>query len=158
MVFNAEFCALRIPAKTLDQELTRRNPAVQALAYNYLDRYVASKTPQFKDQVKGLVKHFLSSGQADQQQISEALVIHPRSLQRKLESENTNFKAIVDEVRKEQFLELINLPKPPSLQQIAYILDYSEVSVLTRSCKRWFGRTPKEFYGARRAPVPYLRQ
>ena len=94
--------------------------------------------------MRRLVRHFLSAGHAHQTDIAGALSLHPRTLQRRLAAEGATFEHLVDAVRKEQFLELIGLPTGPVMTQIAHILGYAEVSVLTRSCKRWFGATPRE--------------
>jgi AraC-like DNA-binding protein len=52
------------------------------------------------------------------------------------------FNDIVDDVRRDRFLELIAQPAAPSVAQLAQLLGYSEQAALTRSCRRWFGQTP----------------
>jgi AraC-like DNA-binding protein len=75
--------------------------------------------------------------------VADMLATHPRTLQRRLRSEGTTFEAIVDLVRRE--IALRNLAdESVSLVQIAEKLGYSETSVLTRSCHRWFSRSPRQ--------------
>ena len=76
--------------------------------------------------------------------------MHPRTLQRRLQDESTTFAQLVDEVRRTQFEALAAMPGGPSLTQIAHILGYAEASVLSRSCRRWFGAAPSSVQRAAR--------
>jgi len=49
---------------------------------------------------------------------------------------------LLDEVRRDGFLDLLRQPTRPGLAQIALMLGYSEQAALSRSCQRWFGSSP----------------
>jgi AraC-like DNA-binding protein len=70
--------------------------------------------------------------------------LSPRTLQRKLKSEEINFQQLADEARKN--LALMYL-KDDSLQikEISTMLGYNEVSAFIRAFKRWTGTAPTDY-------------
>ncbi|WP_185218948.1 AraC family transcriptional regulator [Paraburkholderia dinghuensis] len=140
--FMASSAAVRIAADDLNVVVSENDPQVKALAVSYLEQLGGRPQTLFSDRVRSLARNFLGAGEARHADIARALSVHPRTLQRRLEVEGVTFERLVDDVRKEQFMALIELRVGPSLTQIAHILGYAEVSVLTRSCRRWFGVTP----------------
>ena len=67
-----------------------------------------------------------------------------RSLQRKLQAENSSFQEQLDKVRSELAISYLQEPLF-SLTDIAELLGFAESSVFTRSFKRWFGITPSQW-------------
>lgn len=65
-----------------------------------------------------------------------------RTLQRKLMDENTSFRNIANEVKKELALHLMNNPKT-SLTEVADILGYGDLPAFRRAFKGWTKATPK---------------
>jgi AraC-like DNA-binding protein len=68
--------------------------------------------------------------------------MHPRTLQRRLHDEGTTFEALRDDVRRDaasRYLSQTTLP----LTRVSALLGYSEPSVFTRSCRRWFAGSPR---------------
>jgi AraC-like DNA-binding protein len=70
------------------------------------------------------------------------LRLHPRTLQRHLAAENTNFEAIHDEVRRDAAHRLITRTELP-FSQIAAELGMTEQASLTRAVRRWYGLAPR---------------
>ena len=66
----------------------------------------------------------------------------PRTLQRRLQDEGASFEVIKDNVRRK--LALQYLGQSQSMTEVAAQLGYSEPSVLTRSCHRWFAASPRD--------------
>lgn len=71
------------------------------------------------------------------------------TLIRRLKLENTSYKTLVEELRKQQALAMLG-DGARSIESIAYQLGYSDVSNFSRSFKRWYGCTP----GAYRKSMP----
>lgn len=76
--------------------------------------------------------------------VAEHVGMHPRTLQRRLAAENTTFVALLDSVRRETAQRYLR-DTDISLGHLARILGYSEQSVLTRSCRRWFATNPTSY-------------
>ena len=95
----------------------------------------------------------MPTGAATAELVASQFVLHPKTLQRRLRAEGTTFPALVDQVRKEtaeRYLRDTDL----SLTRLAREVGYAERSVLTRSCRRWFGRGPAAHRQALRSALP----
>ena len=77
------------------------------------------------------------------QHIARMLGFQERTLNRHLFKMGTSFEAIRDDVRRDlafRYLARADLP----LTEIAGRLGYSELAVLSRCCRRWFGLSPRQ--------------
>lgn len=142
--FRAPAATVRLRVSDLQVVVSENDPQMKELALGYLEQLGGKPQALLTDRVRRLVRNFLSAGHARHTDVAHALSVHPRTLQRRLAAEGATFEELLDEVRQEQFLQLIDLHTGPGMTQIAHILGYAEVSVLTRSCKRWFGATPRQ--------------
>ncbi|WP_028223305.1 AraC family transcriptional regulator [Paraburkholderia oxyphila] len=143
--FGYTMAAVRVQACSLEYALPEHNPMLLEMAQTYLSQQFGEPRLLLTDRVRALVRRFIAAGSITQISIAEALSIHPRTLQRRLSREGHNFEDIVDQVRRERFLALLDNPEPQPLSQIALMLGYSEQAAITRSCHRWFGCNPTEF-------------
>lgn len=141
--FMATNASVQLLASDLEVMLGEQDPQIKKLALDYLQRYANPAPGRLRDQVKNLAGSLLGSGLAGQDEIARSLALHPRTLQRRLHAEGCSFAELIDELRKEQFQTLIAMPNGLDLTRIAHVLGYAEASVLSRSCKRWFGVSPK---------------
>ena len=80
-------------------------------------------------------------GFISQEQAAQRLKMTPRTLSRKLVQEGTSFKRILEGIRKELSLKCIEQTQW-SVEDIAFILQYSDAANFSRAFKRWFGRSP----------------
>lgn len=142
--FEMPLAAIRIAAKDLALPLPEHNPLLQQMAISYIGENFGAPDKLFTDRVRLLARRFLELGPVARADIAEALSLHPKTLQRRLLEEGQLFNTILDEVRRDRFLELLAQPATLSLTQLALMVGYSEQAALTRSCRRWFGRTPSE--------------
>jgi AraC-like DNA-binding protein len=140
--FDAPVAAVRMAARDLSLPLPDRNPLLQQMALSYIEEHFGAPDKLISEQVRLLARRFLDTGDVSQRDIANALAVHPKTLQRRLLAEGQVFNDIVDEVRRDRFLELIAQPTAPSVAQLAQLLGYSEQAALTRGCRRWFGQTP----------------
>ena len=99
-----------------------------------------------------IVRQLLPTGAATLDVVADQFHLHPKTLQRRLADEGTSFAALVDQVRKDtadRYLRTTGM----SLSHLARELGYAEQSVLTRSCKRWFGTGPAAYRSQTRTPA-----
>jgi AraC-like DNA-binding protein len=123
---------------TANPHLARVNDQVIT---EYLARFDKDSTAM---RVRAKLVDLLSAGHVTQQDVADSLHMSLRTLQRKLADENTSYKDILDETRRElanQYLRQGCL----SVSEVTYLLGFSEPSNFARAFKRWTGRTPSEF-------------
>ena len=118
-----------------------RNDRVFQLATYFIDSQFPSPHALIRTRVRIAIEKQLSEGNCTQVEVAAELGMHPRTLQRRLRSEGENFEAIKDEVRRDGAVRYLRQTQLP-LKTIAGLLGYSELSVLYRSCQRWFGESP----------------
>ena len=116
---------------------------LRELAEDYLELHHDDPGTPLSARVRLVVQRSMGTGAASCEDVASAFALHPRTLQRQLKSEGTTFEKLKDEARAElarAYLANRDLP----MAQVAALLDYSEQSALSRSCRRWFGKPPSE--------------
>jgi len=94
-------------------------------------------------QVAQLIRNLLPSGNISDEQVAQAVFMSPRTLQRKLASEGTTFKQILQDVRLAMANEYLRDDKL-ALIEVSFLLGFSEQSSFTRAYKRWTGVSPSD--------------
>jgi len=114
-----------------------------------LDEWVEDYLSKFNKilistQVKEYLLKHLAYGKIDLPNISSALALSTRMLQRKLKEEGTSYSELLDECRQKMALKMIGHNKLP-LAEVSYILGFSDQSNFSRAFKRWTGTSPNMF-------------
>jgi AraC-like DNA-binding protein len=99
--------------------------------------------------VENHLRNVLPSGRVQAAVVAQQLGISGRSFTRRLAQEGTTFGEILDRLRNRLALGYLE-DQRMSLQQIAWLLGYSEVTAFNHAFKRWFGTSPR---GARNQPA-----
>jgi AraC-like DNA-binding protein len=113
------------------------------MATSFIDTKFTQLTPPLHALVRGFVVRRLGSAGCTCERIAAELRLHPRTLHRRLKAEGKSFEGIKDEVRRDLALRYLQQTEL-SVTRIAEKLGYAETSVLSRSCFRWFGASPRQ--------------
>jgi len=105
-----------------------------------MDRVPASTTAA----IKSLVSIDLPNGTPSFAAVASMLFMSESSLRRRLQSENTSYQAIKDEVRCEVAIDKL-LHEDARVADLAEYLGFTEASSFVRSFKGWTGLTPKSY-------------
>jgi AraC-like DNA-binding protein len=124
--------------------ISGRSSQIYEMATRYIDVEYPKPDLLISARVRSLIAERLSASGSLHTEVAAALGMHPRTLQRRLREEGVSFESIRDEVRREAAWRYLNHTRIP-LITIAAFLGYSELSALSRSCIRWFARSPREF-------------
>lgn len=127
-------CAL----PTANAEVARAN---EEIVKDYLARFDRSSVAM---QVRARLTEQLSSGHATQETVADALHMSLRSLQRRLHDEGTSYKALLDETRRELAAHYM-AESHRSINEITYLLGFSEPSNFSRAFRRWTGKSPSGY-------------
>ncbi len=141
--FSSAVSAVEIDMRTLGLAIHDASLQLRELAEDYLELRHADPHTPLSIRVRLVIQRSLGTGAASCVDVASAFALHPRTLQRQLRREGTTFERLKDEVRSELARAYIENPELP-LCQVAALLDYSEQSALTRSCRRWFGQAPRQ--------------
>jgi AraC-like DNA-binding protein len=117
------------------------DPQLYQMATSLIDAKFARLDPPMHAKVRAVVLQLMGAEDCGNERVAAALGLHTRTLHRRLRAEGKSFEAIKDEVRRDVALSYLTETDLP-LTIIAEKLGYSEHSVLTRSCARWFRASP----------------
>ncbi len=104
--------------------------------------------PGWSGRAQAVIVGRLGKGASDLAAVAGALQVSERTLQRRLEEEGTRFNRIHDQARRSLALTYLR-DRRLGIAEVAWLLDYVELSAFYRAFKRWTGTTPSEH---RRAP------
>ena len=141
--FSEPIAAFTLRASDLQRPLPTDRLAHQT-AVDYLTETVGEHAPPTSQLVRTLVRQLMSDGSVSLPAIARHTGLHPKALQRRLAAEQTSFAQLLDQTRRDVAQRLL-LDTDIGLDRLCRSLGYAEQSVLTRSCKRWFGQTPTEY-------------
>ncbi|WP_416063807.1 AraC family transcriptional regulator [Rhodococcus indonesiensis] len=119
------------------------DPTAHQAIQLYLDTVIPDGASDPLARAAELIRRLLPTG-VTVEMIAAQFAMHPRTLQRRLEMCGLTFTHLVDDARRgvaERYLRDTDL----SLSHISRELGYSEQSVFTRACQRWFGAGPRAY-------------
>jgi AraC-like DNA-binding protein len=136
--------AITLPTELLDQPMPAADPDTAAMCVQQCEQLLERRTHR-----GGLAADIRAHLIQDPTQIpSMAAVaaehaITARTLHRRLAAENTNYRALVDEVRETLAVEL--LANNLTVEEVARRLGYSETAAFTHAFIRWRGHPPSHY-------------
>jgi len=130
--------------KDIDKRLTGSNDQLAKLNEHIVVKYLAHREKaDILNRAKATIIDNLGSGGVSETSVAEALHMSPRNLHRKLLKENTSFKFLLSEIRRELAQQYIQ-DRSKTLTEISFLLGFSEVSSFSRAYKGWTGQPPSE--------------
>jgi AraC-like DNA-binding protein len=141
--FGQTWCGFELPAHLAERRIENADPETRRIATKYLEATYLPGTAPLSARVAELARRLLPTGQCSADAIADELAMHPRTLQRRLATEGVRCQDVIDRERRTQAARYLTEPGL-HLSQIAGLLGYTEQSALNRSCRRWFGKTPRQ--------------
>jgi len=145
VAFNSEFSGVVFESKVLAQSISSSMSAVPYQLREYLRKNFEG---DFLQQVRRIINSLLSTQACTAATVADCLGISLRTLQRKLQGENTSFQQQLDKIRTELAVSYLQEPQF-RLTDISELLGFSELSVFSRAFKGWFGVTPSQWRARR---------
>jgi AraC-like DNA-binding protein len=106
-----------------------------------------------RERVRAALWASLSDGRPDLAQIASVVGMSARTLQRRLAEEGTSLQGELDVIRRGMALAALRSDDAP-VQDIAFLLGYTETSTFHRAFRRWTGTTPDQYRRRLRARGP----
>lgn len=152
---NFEFYAAATEITFLDPEAdappTPRDPRLDQIITRYTEMMMTSaKAPlDWHANFRQLVSEALSRDDASLDSIANRLFVSTRTLQRRLEERDTNWRDEVEAVRYEQTLRLLT-ETDLTVGSVASRVGYADARTLRKAFVRWTGQTPDAYRRAAR--------
>ena len=147
--FHAEASAVRFPARWLRHTIPGADPE----RYRALSETLAAKdSGELVSQLRRALRVLLISGRSSGDDIAQALSLHRRTLNRRLQVQGITFQKVLDEVRLQVARQLLEETRAP-IGDVAAALCYADAAAFTHAFRRWTGTTPakwRESNGSRR--------
>jgi AraC-like DNA-binding protein len=143
--FGAQANALLFSYSDIALGLPTAQPRLAGVHERVVGEYLARlDEPGTTARVRIEISQHLADGEPRRATIARALGMSERTLQRRLEDENTSYRRILDDTRKElarNYFEQGDV----SLTHMSYLLGFNDQSSFFRATQRWFGTTPQQF-------------
>ena len=139
--FGCPVNRLVFPARILDLPLTTADPVATQLARAQCERELAALVDAgVPARVRAAIDARLEQAPS-LDEVARELHVSTRTLKRKLAERGTTFSAILEDVRRQRALLLLD-HRDLSIGEIATRLGYAELPNFTRAFRKWTGQTP----------------
>ncbi|MGB1556745.1 MAG: AraC family transcriptional regulator [Oceanococcaceae bacterium] len=117
-----------------------------------LQKLLASQAEQgIVAKVRALLVPQLSAGEPGQEQIATKLHLSLRQLQRKLQQEDTTFRQVLEDTRRDLALEYLRDSRY-SVSEVAWLIGFGDSGSFSRAFRRWTGSSPSDWKANPPAP------
>ncbi|MEM6929218.1 MAG: helix-turn-helix domain-containing protein, partial [Myxococcota bacterium] len=142
--YAQDWAGLTIPRQQMDLPLKRWDPRAFHEARELCRRQLASIEADLSCAAR-VQRVLLASrvGLPSQQEAARRLGLSTRTLHRRLRDEGTSFRTVLEDVRRSLAVQHLSLGT--RIEEVAYLLGYSDVANFRRAFKRWVGVPPSRF-------------
>jgi AraC-like DNA-binding protein len=144
--FAQPIAALVFPSNVLDVPLRHPNSALLSLLEHHANSFLSKidEKDYFSRKISLLLFEQIQGNNPTIEDVSKDLGMSIRVLQKKLKEEGVTFSEIATNVRKELAKSYL-AEKRYTIDDITYLLGFSEPSVFRRAFKTWTGSTPGQY-------------
>lgn len=147
-LFDMPENGLLIRSTELDRPSAHANPAIASAHQHVADEYLRGLDDlETTRKLRELLLMRLEEGPLALEQAAACLSVGARTLQRRLRQEGTNYRDVVDTLRRDIALNQLRTTDAP-IEEITYLTGFSELSPFYRAVRRWTGKTPVEYRAA----------
>lgn len=147
--FNSPNLFVEVDQKQLAMPTSQGDPALKALLDRQAETLLESLPDQdtFLQQLSEVLLRLMQDGSPSLKEAAAQMAMSERSLHRRLEERDTNFKDFLHNTRYKLARQYL-MDRRLNLSEIALLLGYSEQSAFSRSFKQWSGVTPRQWQKA----------
>lgn len=143
--FSRPGYSIEFSRQIMEAPLATGNETLAQLHDQFAGEYLARfEQTRVTHQARQVLCRLLPQGEPKRQAVASALRMSTRTLQRRLQDENTSFQQLLDETRRELAMQFLR-QKRMTLLEIAYLLGFADPSNFFRAFKRWFGMPPGQY-------------
>ena len=144
--FGEKAAAITLRARDLALPIRKADEMLAGYLSKYAEVALGSLTrgQTTRHSVRAAIWSVLADGKPSLDRVAAALHVAPRTLQRRLAEERTSLQTEIETIRKTMGMAMLR-DHSYSVEDVAFLLGYSEPSAFYRSFRRWTGTTPGQF-------------
>jgi AraC-like DNA-binding protein len=146
VTYGANVDEIALPAQVNKLPIVGADRYLHEILVQYAEEALASRTPErtsLRSKVEHAIGSLLPHRKAKASTVAKELGVSHRTLARSLAAEGLTFSEILDQ-NKADLAKSYLTHGDLSISQIAWLLDYREVSTFTHAFKRWYGIAPTD--------------
>lgn len=145
LAFESDRNALLIDESWLNARVPTANTYVFGIFSAHADALLKSlnEARTVRGKVESLLIPVLHTGDISMDEIAAKLGLSRPTLYRKLKEEGATFEKVVDELRRKMAHHYLSGRKA-SVNEVAYLVGFSDATAFSRAFKRWTGKSPSE--------------
>jgi len=146
LVFAAPAAGILFPRASLALRSQRADSRLEEIVERHALDVLRADPPAetLADHVAAAVRGALPDGLPPMHRIAKALALSERTLRRRLAEQRLTFERVRDAELERLARELLRT-RASSIEEVAYLLGFSEARAFQRAFKRWTGQTPGAF-------------
>jgi AraC-like DNA-binding protein len=150
--FHSTRDAVVLPVELLELPLPHADPVLCSILDRHAHRELEAlpRVSRFSERVRELVSAELPDGGVSAERVAEKLRMSERTLRRRLKEEDVTFEQLLEELRRVLSDQYLSSPTV-SIEEVAFMLGYSDVSAFRRAFRRWHGVSPASYRATRRS-------
>jgi AraC-like DNA-binding protein len=151
--FSQPWNAMRVDRKWLSQPVRLQPPYLSGILTAHTEALLKElgKARSVREQLEWLLMPMLHTAGVGMDRAAGALGWSSDTLYRRLRAEGVTFEEVLDDLRRKVALRYVEEESVP-INQIAYLVGFSEPSAFSRAFKRWTGSSPRALRPARSHP------
>ena len=146
LFFQREKTGVVFEKKYLDIPNPHPQPYIKEILSRHAEKLAIEldQSARFQDKVRKVIVRHLDAGDVNMETISKELHLSIRTVYRKLREEDVSYKSLLNETRRQLAQAYLEETKF-SINEISYLLGFSETSAFHRAFKRWSGMNPSQY-------------
>ncbi|HSC68065.1 MAG TPA: AraC family transcriptional regulator [Cellvibrio sp.] len=153
LVYQQALNHIAVDLAMCEQNLPTADPEFALLSDQLLMSRLNQVENTLTNQVRNIIHRELPNGDLSEKLVAEKLHMSSRSLQRKLNDEQTNYQLLLTDERKSLARAYV-LSTKLSFNEIAYLLGFNNQANFTRAFKSWYSLSPSHYRQAAATELP----
>lgn len=142
--FGSSAVEMHVAPSLIEQSLPGRDQELRTALGDYFTATPLGSAQSTARMVEDMIRRLLPTGECTLPRVAQTLATTTRTIQARLETEQTSFRQILENVRRE--IATFHLRRGDmQLTQLAMVLGYSELSAFSRSFRSWYGVSPRKW-------------
>jgi AraC-like DNA-binding protein len=142
--------ALVFSSSWLKRPLPEVHRDVRAMVQKQIDALEAQHGEDFPEQVRTVLRAALATGDASAERVAALFSMHPRTLNRRLNTHGVGYQELLDEMRFDMARQMLSGSDLP-VSEVAVMLHYADARAFIRAFRRWSDETPARWRATQKA-------